>query len=364
MKRLLKITSVLVVLTLAACLSACGKTETAKMDIAMITTEKSSLNDGNFNQSTFEGIKRYAENNNVTYEVYPPESRSEDDYLKAMETANKAGAQVIITPGFNFETTVFAAQELYPDIHFVLIDGVPNDGKYTETSEKIAPNTYSVLFAEEQAGFLAGYAIVKDGFKNLAFLGGREFPAVVSYGHGFVQGAEFAAKELGLPKGEVEVRYDYAGNFEPTPENQAKAAAWYNDGVEVIFACGGAMGNSVIQAANSMQEKWVIGVDTDQSGDSDIVITSALKMIANSVDSALKAHYDGTFPGGESIHLGANVDGVGLAMDNARFRTFTKAEYEKIYTMLAENQDGIASSIIKDMDVAAKDLPCVYVTVK
>jgi len=220
-----------------------------------------------------------------------------------------------------------------------------------------------VLFAEEQAGFLAGYAIVKDGFKNLGFLGGREFPAVVSYGYGFVQGAEFAAKELDLNPGEVTVRYDYAGTFEPTPESQAKAASWYNDGIEVIFACGGGMGISVIQAATELDDKWVIGVDTDQSGDSERVITSALKMIANSVKLAIESHFGDAFPGGQSLYLGAEVDGVGLEMDNARFRNFTKDDYDKIYGMIAKNQNRIASSIIKDVNIKAEELPCEYVKV-
>ena len=354
-------------LFIAAILSLCafsGCNSKKNISIAMIMTEKSRLQDGTFNQSTYEGIERYAKGRDITYKAYEPESKSDDDYLQAIKTASENGSEIIITPGFNFETSIFTAQDMYPDIHFVLIDGSPNNGKFDETrEEKIANNTYSVLFAEEQAGFLVGYAIVKEGFRNLGFLGGYEYPAVVRFGYGYVQGAEFAAKELGLAKGEVTIKYDYAGNFTSTPENQSKAASWYNNGIEVIFACGGEMGYSVMRAAESIPDKWVIGVDTDQSGDSDIVITSALKMIANAVNLAIESHYDGAFPGGQMHYLGADVGGIGMETDNARLKNFTKADYDKIYNMLARNQDNIATSIITDISKKATDLPCEYILV-
>lgn len=362
-KNLIKIAGLFIAVILTFCIFGCGKKD-GNISIAMITTEKSRLKDGTFNQSTFEGIERYAKNKDITYKAYEPESKSDDDYLAAIETASKDGAKIIVTPGFNFETSIFTAQDLYPDIHFILIDGSPNNGKFDETrEEKIANNTYSVLFAEEQAGFLVGYAIVKEGFRNLGFLGGYEYPAVVRFGYGYVQGAEFAAKELGLSKGEVTIKYDYAGNFNATPENQSKAASWYNNGIEVIFACGGEMGYSVMRAAESIPDKWVIGVDTDQSGASETVITSSLKMIANAVNLAIESHYNDSFPGGQLRYLGADVGGIGMEIDNAKLKTFTKADYDKIYGMLAQNQDNMAASIITDTSIKATDLPCEYIVV-
>ena len=109
-------------------------------------------------------------------------------------------------------------------------------------------------------------------------------------------------------------------------------------------------------------------MDTDQSGDSGTVITSALKMIANAVNLAIESHYDGNFPGGQSVHMSANLNadlnGVGLEMSNAKFRNFTKEEYEKIHGMIAGNQDGISSSIITDINIKATDIPCEYVIVE
>ncbi|MCL2054404.1 MAG: BMP family ABC transporter substrate-binding protein [Oscillospiraceae bacterium] len=353
------------VMMVVGCLASCAK-KSDKVDIGLILTEKSMINDGNFNQSAWEGIQLYAEQNDLTYRYYQPDNKSEEFYLKAVEVAVDDGVSVLVTLGHEFATSLFIAQEQYPHVNFILIDGTPNNGKYDSEyfEEKITPNAYSVLFADEQAGFLAGYAIVKDGFRNLGFIGGRAVPAVVAYGYGFVQGAEFAAKELGLVPGEVTIKYDYSGDFSPTPETQAKTSSWYNDGVEVIFAAGGGMGYSVMQAAQSIEGKWVIGADKDQSVDSPTIITSAKKMIARAVYLAIESYYQGNFPGGQIRYYSTSDGGSDLEMENAKFRSFSVAEYERIYNMLATDENGIASSIVTDTAVNPSELPCEYVIVE
>jgi len=158
-----------------------------------------------------------------------------------------------VTPGFLFESPVFVAQDRYPNVHFILVDGTPHSADYS--TFKTGNNTVGVLYAEDQAGFLAGYAVVKDGSRRLGFVGGMAVPAVVRFGYGFIQGAEYAAKELGLASGSITVNYHYTGGFAATPEAQTLAASWYNNGVEVIFACGGAVGNSVMAAAEQAGKK-------------------------------------------------------------------------------------------------------------
>ena len=128
----------------------------------------------------------------------------------------------------------------------------------------------SVMYAEEESGYLAGYAAVMDGMKKLGFMGGMAVPAVQAFGYGYLQGAQDAAKELGLGAGEVEVIYHYTGNFEENDTNTATAKTMYQEGVEVIFACGGSVGKSVMAAASEAGAK-VIGVDVDQRYDSETV---------------------------------------------------------------------------------------------
>ncbi|MDD4583966.1 MAG: BMP family ABC transporter substrate-binding protein, partial [Eubacteriales bacterium] len=189
-----------------------------------------------------------------------------------------------------------------------------------------------IVYAEEQSGYLAGYAAVKDGYTKLGFMGGMAVPAVVRFGYGFAQGAEAAAKELGIS--DIDLKYHYTGNFDPTPEAQTLAASWYAEGIEVIFACGGLVGNSVMSAAEAAGTA-VIGVDVDQSSESETVITSAMKGLAASVQSALDAYYRDEFPGGESLVYAADADGVQLPMETSKFNTFSQADYDKVFGELA-----------------------------
>jgi basic membrane protein A len=239
---------------------------------------------------------------------------------------------VIVTPGFLFEVAVFIAQDRYPDVRFILVDGSPHNAD--DSQAKVGANTVGITYAEDQAGFLAGYAAVKDGYRNLGFVGGMAVPAVIRYGYGYVLGAEYAAKELSLAAGSVTVEYHYAGAFIPSPETQARAAAWYNAGVEIIFAAAGGAGNSVLAAAQQSNKK-AIGVDVDQSGESPTIITSAMKGVTVSVYDSIAAFYKGSFPGGQDLVFDAKNDGVGLPLASSKFTAFTENDYNSIFGLLA-----------------------------
>jgi len=184
-------------------------------------------------------------------------------------------------------------------------------------------------------------------------MGGMAVPAVVRYGYGFVQGADAAAAELGING--IDIKYHYTGNFDATPETQTLAASWYAEGTEVIFACGGAVGNSVMSAAEAASAK-VIGVDVDQSSESPTVITSAMKGLGAAVQSALGEYYNGTFPGGESLIYAADMDGVKLPMESSKFNTFSQADYDAVFAKL------VAGEIKLQKDTDAEDVTKVTVT--
>ena len=301
-------------------------------DIAMIT-DIGTIDDKSFNQGTWEGVVAYAEENGITHKYYKPTEQTTDAYLAAIQLAVEGGAKVIVTPGYLFEEPIYLAQDLYENVTFILIDGNPHNADYTEF--RTNDNAVGIVFAEEQSGYLAGYAAVKDGYTKLGFMGGMAVPAVVRYGYGFVQGAEAAAEEMGISG--VDVKYHYTGNFDATPEAKTLAASWYADGTEVIFACGGAVGNSVMSAAEAVDAK-VIGVDVDQSSESDTVITSAMKGLAAAVQSVLGEYYDGNFPGGQGLVYAADMDGVQLPMETSKFNSFTKADYDAIFAKLASGE--------------------------
>ena len=164
-------------------------------------------------------------------------------------------------------------------------------------------------------------------------------------------GAEQAAKDLGLNKGDVNVIYWYSGDFMPSPEKLTTIKGWYQTGTEVIFSCGGTICQNAFAAAEELG-KAVIGVDLDQAGDSPTVITSAMKGCANATYDALIGYKNGSFPGGEDAVLGASVDCVGLATGESwRLKNYTEEQYLELYNRIKNDEGGIASSILTDSDI-------------
>ncbi|MCA1753495.1 MAG: BMP family ABC transporter substrate-binding protein [Spirochaeta sp.] len=313
----------------AGLLLSCGAAA-EQYEIAMIT-DAGDIDDESFNQGTWEGIVEYAEENDLSHRYYRPSEISDSAYISAIDLAVRGGAEIVVTPGFLFEQAIFSAQDTHPDVNFVLIDGAPHGGDY---NVQVADNTVSVFFAEEESGFLAGYAAVNDGFESLGYMGGMAVPAVVRFGVGYVAGSHYAADELDKEISFADNRYVYLGDFAPSDTHKSQAESWYNAGTDVIFAAAGGAGSSVMAAAED-QDAWMIGVDVDQSANSDRVLTSAMKDLAQSVQQMLDAHYQGEFPGGETLNLTATEDGVGLPMESARFRSFSESEYNEVFEMVA-----------------------------
>jgi basic membrane protein A len=298
-----------------------------------LVTDLGTIDDKSFNQGAWEGMKKYAEENKIPYKYYQPQEGTTDSYLETIGLAVEGGAKLVVCPGFLFEEPVFLAQDQYKDVHFILLDGEPHNGDYSEF--RTESNVMPILFQEDEPGFLAGYAAVKEGYTKLGFLGGMAVPAVIRYGYGFAEGADFAAKEMGIDG--VEIMYNYTGAFAATPEAQSMAASWNQNGTEVIFGCGGAVGNSVMAAAEEKGTK-VIGVDVDQSYESNTVITSAMKELSVSVYDGVKAFYDNAFPGGKTSIFTAKNDGIGLPMETSKFTKFTQQDYDAIFTQLKEGK--------------------------
>lgn len=327
----------------AASTEAAGDaTSTDGYELALVI-DVGTIDDKSFNQGSWEGVKKYGDENGVAYKYYKSAEATTDSFQETIALAIEGGAKVIVCPGFLFEEPIYNMQTQYPDVKFILIDGEPHDA---ESNYATAENTMAVLYEEDQAGFLAGYAAVKDGYTKLGFMGGMALPAVIRYGYGYLAGADYAAKELGV---DVDVTYTYTGSFEATPEAQSMATGWYQAGTEVIFACGGSVGNSVMAAAEASDNAKVIGVDVDQSSESDTVITSAMKMLSNSVYDAIQAAYDGSFPGGKTTVFDAANDGVGIAMDTAKFNTFSQADYDEVFAKLVAGEITIDNDVEKEV---------------
>ncbi len=325
---------------------ACG-TET--FEIALVT-DVGNIDDKSFNEGAWNGVVEYAEEHDISYAYYRPTEDSDAARIESIEAAIAAGAKIVVCPGYMFEVAIYSVQEDNPDVAFLLLDGSPQAGDYT--TYFTADNTHNVFYQEEQAGFLAGYAAVMDGYRKLGFVGGMAVPAVIRFGYGYVQGAEYAADELGLTAGDVTIDYYYSGAFAPSTELETKMDLWYADGMEVVFACGGKLYLSVVAAAENSTSGKVIGVDVDQYLESETIITSAMKGLTVSVYDALEAFYDngGEWPAayaGTTATLGADTDGIGLptATTSWGFETFTVAEYEDIFDLLVDGTVVVDNSI-------------------
>lgn len=332
---------------------AAGTGESADGYELALVIDVGTIDDKSFNQGSWEGVKRYSDETGVASKYYKSAEATTDAFIETIELAIEGGAKTIVCPGFLFEEPIFAVQNEYPDVHFILVDGEPHDADY---NYETAANTMPILYEEDQAGFLAGYAAVKDGYTKLGFMGGMALPAVIRYGYGYLAGANYAAEEMGVEG--VEVTYYYTGSFDATPEAQTMAASWYNAGTEVIFACGGSVGNSVMAAAEASNGK-VIGVDVDQSSESATVITSAMKMLSNSVYDAVKSVYDGSFAGGATTTFAAANDGVGLPMETSQFTTFTQEDYDTVFAAIVSGEIAIDNDVEKEIS----DLGLANVTV-
>ena len=312
-----------------------------KYQVAFIT-DVGQLKDKGFNQGTYDGVKLYADANGKSYKYYQPangDQATDDDRIDAMKLACENGAEVVVAAGFMQAGALEAAAAAYPDVHFVFIDGWALG----------LDNVAAIVFEEHQSGYLAGYATVMEGYTKLGFMGGGggTNPACQRFGYGFVQGAEAAAAAKGVT---VEVNYSwaYGSSFSASPELQAMAAGWYQNGTEVIFACGGSMFSSVVAAAAAEDAK-VVGVDVDQSFDGEgTVITSAMKGLADATVWAITQYYNGNWAaiGGIPTALGAADNAVGLPVATWSLEKWTVADYEALFAKIVAGEVEISDELV------------------
>ena len=256
--------------------------------VAMIT-DYGDITDQSFNQTTYEAVKAFCEENGVDYSYYKPTGNSTAERVAMVDAAVLGGYNVIVMPGFAFGETLVEVADMYPEVKFIALDVAEGEGGFTATE-----NVFSAVYQEELSGYMAGYAAVKLGYKHLGYLGGMGVPAVKRFGYGFLQGVDAAAKELDIVS-EVKVEYIYGNQFYGDADITAVMDIWYGEkGVECVFACGGGIWSSAAEAAAKVNGK-VIGVDVDQAATIDslygegMTVTSAMKGLAPTVKDVLSA---------------------------------------------------------------------------
>jgi len=334
----------------AAALTACGgssasSTSTASSSAAeggekivkvALTCDTGTIDDESFNQACWTAVSGYMGDD---CQYYIPEADASDEDRETMiRQAVNDGADVIVCVGYLYGASLAWAADQYPDVKFIAIDVTQGD----IGTDAIPANCYCITFKEEQAGYLAGYAITKDGKTKLGFLGGMAVPAVIRYGYGFVQGADAAAAELGQ---NIEINYFYGGQFYGDANITSRMEGWYSNGTQVVFACGGGIYTSAVEAALK-NNGYVIGVDVDQNyiGANGVAdgtyaynpfITSAMKGLTEAVNTALADIDAGSWGdiAGSNGNFGLeDGDYIGLPTDadSWNFESFTTDEYEEV----------------------------------
>ena len=388
MKR--KIMAILLAAAMTGSLAGCGSTQDKnaadaseqKMKVAMVT-DSGDITDQSFNQMTYEACKAWGKENDIEFNYYKPQSDSDEARTASVDQAVADGANVIVLSGYVFAPTVIDESDLYPEVKFLALDvsagdicekGIGegydyNPDHYNVTDYYNEDNVYCCTYQEELSGFMAGYAAVMLGYRHLGFLGGMSVPAVNRYGYGYVQGADAAAKELGITD-EVQVEYVCGGQFYGDADITAYMDTWYGSkGVEVVFACGGGIYTSAAEAAVKTGGK-VIGVDLDQSVTINeykdgLTVTSAMKGLQVTIDNVLDAilndewdKYVGKIEnlGMESPDPAENY--VQLPEETTQWDdTFTKEDYQKLVERMYNGEYEVSSdsTTFPETEITATD---------
>ena len=382
-----KILALLLVLVMALSLVACGTEKPVETNapeatgteykVAMVT-DYGDITDQSFNQTTWEAVVKFGQDNNVETKYYKPTSNDTAGRVASVELAIAEGYNVIVMPGYAFGGTIAEVSGDYPDVKFIALDvaagdllegGVAlkgeaydyNPDNWNLTDYVYMDNVYCAIYQEELCGYMAGYAAVKLGYTELGFLGGMAVPAVIRYGYGFVQGADAAAAELGI---NINIKYAYGNQFFGDADITAVMDTWYAAGTEVVFACGRGIYTSAAEAAKKVGGK-VIGVDVDQAAIIDgaygegMTVTSAMKGLAPAtIDTLVDVVINGNWAeyAGKIDTLGlisgddASLNYVGIPTASTQFvdGKFTTEDYAALVKAMFEG------TLVVSNDIAAE----------
>ena len=280
--------------------------EEAQFKIAMVT-DTGGVDDRSFNQSAWEGMNAWAEENGFgddAVDFY--QSDSESDFEPNLNNATTDGYDIVYGVGFLLADPIQAIAEQNPDNWYGIVDGFVD-----------APNVVSLNFRDHENSFLAGMAAALTTKTNkVGFIGGIEGVIIDRFQTGFTEGVAYIDDS-------IEVDIQYADSFGDAAIGQQVASAMYANGADIIFHAAGAVGNGVFQEARNRMEDgsetelWVICVDRDQEAEGEwsggnLTLASTIKKVGNAILLSANETLNGDFPGGENISYGFDDDGIGF----------------------------------------------------
>lgn len=277
-------------------------------------TDTGGVDDKSFNQGSWEGIKKYAKDNDLDEScIKYLQSKSESDYEPNLSQLAEDKFDLVVAAGYLFDNAMVKVADNYPDTKFFVIDTVV-----------AKDNVESGVFAAEQGSYLAGMAAAlqakAQGSDSVGFIGGTESELIQAFQAGYEQGAKAVDPNM-------KVSIDYAGAFDKPDTGQTLAEKQYAAGVSVIYHAAGGTGGGVIKASIARAEKgekvWVVGVDRDQyddgkydNGKKSVILTSALKKVDTATYNAANSVVDKSYKGGSTVTFDIKNDGVGIPEKN------------------------------------------------
>ena len=327
---LVAITSAVLAGLLAACGSSSSTTPTTSTSAASgsgfkvgLVTDIGGLNDHGFNHLSYEGLLQAQSQLGIKPTVL--QSTSGADYIPNLSKLAAAGNKLVIAVGFLMAAPLEQVAKQYPNTHFAIIDSP--GGAAPDT----AKNIEGIDFAEQQAGYPAGYLtglyLKQHKYTTASSVGGQSIPPVNLYIAGFQAGVKAADPSAKLLNA-------YSQNF--TDESSCKELALnqINAGSKVVFQVAGACGLGVISAGIQTHTQ-VIGVDADQNYLAPtLVLTSAEKMVNTGVFTAIKDLMAGKFS--SNLQEDINNGGVGIGKIDADGAPFAS----KITAIIAGMKSG------------------------
>jgi basic membrane protein A len=316
--------------------SSSGSTTTTKASTFKVglSTDTGGLNDRSFNHLAYVGLQRAQTQLGVETRVITAASSS--DYVPNLTALARQGYDLVIGVGFTEINAMKAVAKQFPKTHFAIVD-------VSNADEGGLKNVEGLLFKEQEAGYLAGYAAglaAKDrGGKAVSSVGGEKQPPVDRYIAGFQAGAKAA-----FPG--VQTLNDYSQDFEKLALCKNKALNQIAAGSVVVFQVAGGCGLGALDAARE-KAVWGVGVDADQGYLGSYVLTSALKRVDTSVFDAIKDAKEGNFKGGTDAVYGLDVGGVGIGKFSPKAPAGIEAKVQQIKQQIADGKIKDIPTIVK-----------------
>ena len=285
-----------------------------------LVTDIGGLNDRSFNHLAFLGLQNAEHQLGVQGEVL--QSNSDSDYVPNLQTAAAHGDNLVIAVGFLMESAVEKVAKAFPNTNFAIIDSGP---------AKPIPNLKSLLFHEQDGGYIAGYlAGLVTKTNVVSTVGGQKIPPVDHYIAGFQAGAKAAN-----PK--VTTLNAYSQSFTNQAACKELALNQIAQHSDVVFQVAGGCGLGALSAAKE-KGVWGVGVDADQSYLGPFILTSAVKKVDVAVFDTIKQIQAGTFKGGTTDFFTAQNNGAGIGKISPNVPASIVAKLKPIETKIASGQ--------------------------